>query len=378
MKVPLLDIDKQYAPLKEELLQAIAAALEVQPVCNGPAVRQLEREIAEYSGCQFGVGVSSGTDGLLCSLMTLEIGDSSGGPRATEADRDEVITTAFTFFATGGAIWRSGARPVFVDIDPVTFNIDPARIEAAITPRTRAIMPVHLYGQVADMDAICEIADRHGLAIIEDAAQAIGAGQGERKAGAFGTAGVFSFYPTKNLGAPGDAGMIVTQDSELAEKLAFFRNHGSAGSYLHTWVGGNFRMDSIQGALISVKLKHLAAWENARREHAAIYNERLAGCEGVTTPVELQGNRHVYNQYVIRSERRDELRAYLSDNGIASAMFYPLGLHQQPCFASLGYKEGDFPLTEQASHEVLALPISHEITEEQIRCTAEAIRAFSA
>ncbi|MHC4294425.1 MAG: DegT/DnrJ/EryC1/StrS family aminotransferase, partial [Planctomycetota bacterium] len=249
MQVPICDIAAQYAPLREEILQAVTEALEVQPVCNGPAVRKLEAQIAEYSTCVAAVGVSSGSDALLCSLMALGIGPG-----------DEVITTPFTFFATVGAIARVGARAVFVDIEPDTFNIDPEKIPSALTKKTKAILPVHLYGQMAEMDRIAQIAEQHELYIIEDAAQSIGASHKSRKAGSLGTVGCFSFYPTKNLGAPGDAGMIVTQDTHLADKIMKFRNHGQSGPYYHDWVGGNFRMDSVQAAVLLVKLRHLDEW----------------------------------------------------------------------------------------------------------------------
>jgi len=366
MDIPMLDLRAQYAAIRQEVLAAVSEALDVQPVCNGPAVRLLERRIAEYSAATAAVAVSSGTDALLCSLMALEIGPGN-----------EVILPPFTFFATAGCVRRAGARPVFVDIEPDTFNLDPAKIEQAITDRTKAIVPVHLYGQVAEMDLILAIAESRGLYVIEDAAQAIGAEYKGRKAGSMGTAGCLSFYPTKNLGAVGDAGMILTQDAALAEKMEKLRNHGQSRTYYHDWVGGNFRMDSVQAAALSVKLRHLDDWSARRRRNAARYDELLAGCPGVVTPTVRPHNISVFNQYVIRTPRRDELRAFLKDSGIATGVYYPLGLHEQPCFKDLGYEAGDFPESEKAAREVLALPIYPELTDEQIEYVAGKIREFA-
>ncbi len=365
MTVPLLDLKPQYAALADQLRPAVEEVLQSQVLINGPAVAKLEAAIAAYSDAQAGVGVSSGTDALLCALMGLDIGPDH-----------EVITTPFTFFATAGSIARVGAKPVFVDIDPVTFNIDPARIEAAITPRTRAIMPVHLFGQVADMDPIMAIAKRHNLAVIEDAAQAIGATYRGKKAGSIGTAGCFSFFPTKNLGGPGDGGMIVTQDTKLAARLTALRNHGSQVRYYHQEVGANFRLDTLQAAYLLVKLPHLDGWSAKRRQNAALYDQLLANVPQVTTPQVTAGNVSIYNQYVIRVEKRDDLRAFLAENGVGSEVYYPLCMHQQACFANLGYKTGDLPESERAASEVLALPIFPELAEAQITYVGGKIAEF--
>lgn len=367
MQVPLLDLKAQYAELRDDILPAVEAVLDSQLCCNGPACRDLEAQVAEYCQAPAAVSVSSGTDALLAALMALEVGEG-----------DEVIMPPFTFFATAGVVWRVGARPVFVDIDPVTFNIDPSKIEAAITPATKAIIPVHLYGQCADMDPILAIAEKHGLAVLEDAAQSIGATYKGKPACSMGDLGALSFYPTKNLGACGDAGMVITRREDLAGKLESIRNHGQGNTYIHDVVGGNFRMDSIQAVVLSIKLKHLDAWSAARRSHAAIYDEALADVDAVTTPKILDGNESIYNQYVIRAKDRDALRAHLGEQGIASGIYYPLSLHQQDCFASLGYKEGDFPESEKAAKEVLALPIHPELTAEQQQLVIEQIKAFYA
>ena len=367
MQVPLLDLRAQYAQIKDEIVPAVQAVLESQDCCNGQAVREFEQQVAEYSDTAEAVGMSNGTDALLCSLMTLGIGCG-----------DEVITTTFTFFATAGTIIRTGAKPVLVDIDPDTYNIDPAKIAAAITDKTRAIMPVHLYGQMADMDAIMAIAKKHDLHVIEDAAQAIGADQNGRKAGSIGETGCLSFYPTKNLGAMGDAGMVLTQDSELAGRLRATMIHGGSKQYHHEWVGGNFRMDSIQGAVLSVKLRHLDSWTAARQANAARYNELFADCPAVTTPTLMQGNTHIYHQYVIRTPRRDQLAEHLRAQQIACGIYYPLCLHQQPCFKDLGYAVGDFPESERATTEVLALPVCPEISSEQVEHVADEIKSFLA
>ncbi|MCD6303458.1 MAG: DegT/DnrJ/EryC1/StrS family aminotransferase [Planctomycetes bacterium] len=367
MNVPLLDLKAQFASIREEVMPAVEAVIASQYFINGPAVGELEAAVARYCGCKAAVGVSSGTDALLASLMTLGIGSG-----------DEVITTPYTFFATAGSIWRSGAKCVFVDIEPDTFNIDPERIEAAITGRTRAIMPVHLFGQVAEMEPILALAEKHGLYVIEDAAQAIGALHKDRKAGSFGTTGCFSFFPSKNLGGFGDGGMIVTQDEELAERLRWCRGHGGRDKYHNVFVGGNFRLDTLQAAVLLVKLAHLDDWSAARRANARRYDELLAEVPQVTTPAVRPYNRSIYNQYVIRVPRRDELRAFLKENGIGTAVYYPVSLHRQECFAALGYKEGDFPESERAARETLALPVYPELTGEQIAYVAGKIREFFA
>ncbi len=349
MQVPLLDLKAQYATIKDEVLAAVAEVLESQVCIGGPKVAELERKIAALCGCKYAVGVSSGTDALLNSMMSLDIGPG-----------DEVITTPFTFFATAGSIARTGAKPVFVDIDSRTYNIDPELIEAAVTPRTKAIVPVHLFGQVADMDPIMDIAARHGLAVIEDAAQAISATYKGRQAGTIGTAGCFSFFPSKNLGGAGDGGMIVTNDDKLYERLVVMRNHGSKPKYYHRYVGGNFRLDPLQAAVLLVKLPHLSEWSEARRRNAAWYDRRFAGT-AVVTPYVNPDCVSIYNQYVIRVERRDELVARLKANDIGVEIYYPVPMHLQKCFADLGYKEGDLPESERVARLVLALPVYPEL-----------------
>ncbi len=365
MNVPFLDLKAQFATIKDEMLPAIEAVMESQYFINGPEVRELEKLVAEYSECKAGIGVSSGTDALLCSLMTLGIGPG-----------DEVITTSYTFFATAGSIWRTGARPVFVDVEPDTLNIDATKIEAAVTEKTKAIMPVDLFGQVVDMDPIMEIAAKRELHVVEDAAQAIGATYKDRKAGSIPTVGCFSFFPSKNLGGLGDGGMIVTQDEQLADRLLQCRNHGSKPKYYHKWVGGNFRLDTLQAAGLIVKLRHLDDWSAKRRQNAARYDQLFADCEQVVTPVVRDYNVSIYNQYVIRAPKRDELQAFLKEQGIGTAIYYPLSLHEQECFKELGYKRGDFPVSEQAAQETLALPIFAELTDEQIQYVAGKVKEF--
>ncbi len=360
MKVPLLDLKAQYATIREEVLTAVSNVLETQVCIGGPKVAELEREVAALSGCKYAVGASSGTDALLNTMMSLGLGPG-----------DEVITTPFTFFATAGCIARTGATPVFVDIDSRTYNIDPALIEAAVGPRTKAIVPVHLFGQMADMDPIMEIAARHGLAVIEDAAQAISATYKGRQAGSIGTAGCFSFFPSKNLGGAGDGGMIVTNDEALFERLALMRNHGSKPKYYHQHVGGNFRLDPLQAAILMVKLPHLNEWSEARRRHASWYDAHFAGT-GIVTPYISPDCMSIYNQYVIRTENRDELMAHLKANEIGVEIYYPVPMHLQQCFAHLGYKNGDLPESEKAAEGVLALPVYPEMTlamQEQVVAT---------
>jgi dTDP-4-amino-4,6-dideoxygalactose transaminase len=366
MRVPLLDLKAQYATIREEVLAAATEVLDSQVCIGGPKVAELERRVAELSGAAHGVGVSSGTDALLLSLMALGIGQCPG---------DEVITTPFTFFATAGSIVRVGATPVFVDIDPRTYNIDPALIEAAITPRTRAIMPVDLYGQVCGIDAVVKIAERHGLFVIEDAAQSIGAQFKGRRAGSMGTVGCFSFFPSKNLGAAGDGGMVVTSDGELAERMRMLRNHGASPKYFHKLVGGNFRLDPLQAAILLVKLPHLEAWSEARRRNAQFYNRAFAG-SAVQTPWISPDCVSIYNQYVIRVNARDPLMAQLKAEGIGTEIYYPRALHEQECFANLGYRPGDCPEASRAAAEVLALPIYPELTEEMRQAVADAVLAF--
>jgi dTDP-4-amino-4,6-dideoxygalactose transaminase len=367
MTVPGLDLKGQFAALKPQIMAALEEVLDSQYLINGPTVHQLEDAIAGYCHCAAAVGVSSGTDALVVSLMALGLGPG-----------DEVITTPYTFFATAGSISRVGAKPVFVDIDPITFNLDPAKLGTAITSRTKAIIPVHLFGQTADMDPILAIAREHRLAVIEDACQSIGATYRGRFAGSMGIAGCLSFYPTKNLGGAGDAGMVVTQDIALGERIAIFRNHGMQPRYYHKWIGGNFRLDTLQAAYLLVKLRHLDQWSAQRRQHAGVYDQLLAAVPAVTTPKIADGNVSIFNQYVIRAPRRDELRAFLKSRGIDSEVYYPVSLHEQECFKSLGYKKGDFPHSETAAAESLALPIFPELTPAQIEYVAASIRVFFA
>jgi dTDP-4-amino-4,6-dideoxygalactose transaminase len=367
IRVPLLDLAAQFESIRDELMPALDSVIESQRFINGPEVAALEKQIAEYTDCAAAVGVSSGTDALIVSLMALEIGAG-----------DEVITTPYTFFATAGSIWRVGAKPVFVDIEPDTFNIDSGQIESAITERTKAIIPVHLFGQTAEMDPILEIAARRGLAVIEDAAQAIGARYRGHSAGSLGRVGCFSFFPSKNLGGLGDGGMVVTRDERLGARLMQCRNHGSAPKYYHAWVGGNFRLDTLQAAALIVKLKHLEQWHAARRANAARYDELLADLEGVVTPVVRTHNQSIYNQYVVRVPRRDACQKFLGEHGIGSAIYYPLSLHQQECFATLGYSAGAFPESERAAAETLALPVHPELDDEQIRHVVAVLAEFVA
>jgi dTDP-4-amino-4,6-dideoxygalactose transaminase len=368
MKVPLLDLKPQYRALKSELDAALLRVSESQHFILGPEVKALEAATAKYSGCRFGIGLSSGTDALLIALMALDIGAG-----------DEVITSPYTFFATAGTIARAGAKPVFVDIEPGTFNISPDAIERAITPKTRAIMPVHLYGQMADMDRIMEIARRHGLRVIEDAAQAIGSEDAKgRRACSIGDIGCLSFFPTKNLGAFGDAGACVTNDEQLAAKLLKLRVHGMEPKYYHQLIGGNFRLDEIQAAVLNVKLPHLDSWSAARQRNAAFYDAAFAraGIRGLVTPPPApRGARHIYNQYCIRVPRRDELRAHLTQQGVGAEIYYPLPLHMQECFAYLGHRPEDFPESLRASRESLALPIYPELDESQLQYVVDKIAA---
>lgn len=363
MNVKLLDLQAQYLPLRAEIRRAIDEVCDTQQLILGPHVEKFEKALASYCGTKHAIGVSSGTDALLCSLMA--IGIEPG---------DEVICPSFTFFATAGCISRLGAVPVFVEIDPQTFNIDPAKIEAKITSKTKAIMPVHLFGQMASMDAINAIASKHNLKVIEDAAQAIGAKRDGKPACSWGFAGCLSFYPTKNLGAFGDGGAICTNDDKFAEVCRKMRVHGSGHTYYHEMVGGMFRLAAIQAAVLTIKLPHLNSWHEARRRHAAIYNAMFEGSK-VTAPKIEPHNHSVYNQYVIRVPDRDRVKAALSEKGIGCAIYYPLPLHLQPCFKNLGYKQGDLPITEQACHDVLAIPVYPELEESHVKFVAEQILA---
>ena len=348
MAIPLLDVVKMHEPIRDELVAAMTEVLDSGRFINGPYVETFERELAAYTGAARAMGVTSGSDALIVPLMAFDVQPG-----------DEIITSAFTFFATAGAIVRCGATPIFADIDPVTFNIDPDAIEAKITDKTVGIMPVHLFGQSADMTRINAIAEKNGLWVLEDAAQSIGARHHGAMCGAMGTAGTYSFYPAKNLGAIGDGGAIVTNDEELADKLAVLREHGSKPKYYHSLVGGNFRLDALQAALLSVKLPHLKGWEAGRRAAAAAYAELLTGDERFVTPVEVDGNHHVFNQYELRVKdgKRDAAVAKLREAEIGHAIYYPVPLHLQKCFAGLGGREGDLPVTEQACGEVVGLPI---------------------
>ncbi|MFN7624416.1 MAG: DegT/DnrJ/EryC1/StrS family aminotransferase [Acidobacteriota bacterium] len=355
--IPLLDLKAGYAPLREEIRAAIDRVVESQIFINGSEVEGLEEEVAVYSQCRYGIGVSSGTDALLAALMAIDIQPG-----------DEIITSPYTFFATAGTIWRLGAKPVFVDIDPQTYNMDtsPAGgLEAAITPRTKAIMPVHLYGQMTEMDPLMEIAAKYNLTVIEDAAQAIGAEYKGRRAGSIGHLGCFSFFPSKNLGGFGDGGMVTANDEALAERVRLLRGHGAFPKYYHKFVGGNFRLDALQAAVLRVKLKHLDSWSAGRQRNAAVYRELFAqaGLGQVGLPVEAPHRRHIYNQFVIRVPHRDELIAHLKKNNIGNEIYYPVPLHLQECFASLGHQRGDFPASERAANETIALPIYPELSD---------------
>jgi dTDP-4-amino-4,6-dideoxygalactose transaminase len=377
MNVPLLDLKAQHATIKDEIEPAVAAVFASQYFINGPEVAACEAEIAAYSGCAAGVGVSSGTDALLLALMVENIGPG-----------DEVITVPYTFFATAGSIARTGATPVFVDIDPVTYNMAVSQIEAAITPKTKAIMPVHLYGQMADMDAIMAIAKKHKLIVIEDGAQAIGSENKGRRAGSLGDYGTFSFFPSKNLGGAGDGGMVVTQSLEKAERLKIFRNHGSEPKYYHKFIGGNFRLDALQAAVVRVKLRHLDSWTEARQANAVRYDALFADTGLVGGPVQLPNHpdtsnpdctcRHIFNQYVLRCENRDALRAHMTEAGVGTEIYYPVPMHLQECFADLGQGEGSFPESEAAAKETMAIPIYPELSEAQAVAVVDAVKAFYA
>ncbi len=372
MRVPLLDLKAQHAALREELRAAFERVLDTQQFILGEDVRLLETEIAHYTKTSHAVGCASGTDALLLALLALDIGPG-----------DEVVTTPFSFFATASAIARAGAVPRFADIEPRTCNLDPAALERAITPRTRALLPVHLYGQCAAMDELTDTATRHNLPVIEDAAQAIGAEDRGRRAGSMGAIGCFSFYPTKNLGAAGDAGIITTNDDALAERLRRLRVHGGLTEYLHTEVGLNSRLDTIQAALLRVKLPHLDGWSEARREHAATYTRLLdeAGLTEFVAPLHVRPDaQHIFHQYIVRvsDKRRDALIEHLKQHGVGTKVYYPVPLHLQECFRHLGYQEGDFPEAERAARETLALPMFPELTGDQQEYVVETIRRFFA
>ena len=385
MQVPLLDLKGQYAPLRAEIEKAIKEVCDEQRFVLGPRVAELEAKVADYCQTKHGLGLSSGTDALLLALMALDIGPG-----------DEVITTPFTFFATAGVVARLGARPFFCDIDPATFNLDPAAVEKAIAERCerkgdrlvnratggtiKALIPVHLYGQMADLDAFMRLAKRHRLAVIEDAAQAIGAALADgRRAGSIGDVGCLSFFPTKNLGAFGDAGMNVTNDSGLHERMRILRVHGGEPKYYHEVVGGNFRLDELQAAVLVIKLKHLDDWTKARQANAARYDELFRKAElddAIKVPPRVPGCRHIFNQYVIRTRKRDELRAHLAANGVGTEIYYPVPLHAQRCFAYLEHDPNDFPQAQKAAADVLALPIYPELKPEQLEYVVRQIAGF--
>jgi dTDP-4-amino-4,6-dideoxygalactose transaminase len=371
VNVPLLDLVAQYRAIKDEVLPAMMAVIEAQQFIMGGQVAQLEAAVAKVSHAKFGIGCASGTDALLLPLKALQLKPG-----------DEVITTPFTFFATAGAIHNAGGTPVFVDIDAGTFNIDPQAVAAALTPRTRAIIPVHLYGQMADMERLLQLAQKRHIPVIEDAAQAIGARRkidGEwRLAGELGWVTGYSFFPSKNLGAWGDGGMMVTSDAATAERLRKLRLHGGAKQYHHEEVGTNSRLDTLQAAVLLAKLPHLAAWSAARRDNAAYYTKGLAGVAGVRTPATDSANEHIFHQYTLRAERRDQLQARLKEQGIGSAIYYPIPLHQQECFAHLGYKTGSLPQSERAATEAISLPIYPELSHGQLDYVIETIRGFYA
>ena len=369
--VPLLDLQAQYRPIRDELLAAITRVCDSQRFIMGAEVEALERELAEYLRVPEAIAVSSGTDALLASMMGLGIGPG-----------DEVVTSTFSFFATAGCISRLGATPRLVDIDPATYNIDVSAVGAVLSPRTRAIVPVHLYGLCADMDALLAVAVEAGVPVIEDAAQAIGATYNGRAAGSMGVAGCFSFFPSKNLGAFGDAGLITTTDRRLAEKIRLLRNHGAEPKYFHKRIGGNFRLDAIQAAVLRVKLPHLPTWTSMRRANAGRYARLFAEAgltDRVTLPVEPEGCFHIYNQFVVRVPDRNRVRAHLAEHGIATEIYYPVPFHLQECFAHLGHSRGDFPEAERAADSTLALPIYGELTETQqeavVRTLAGAIHS---
>lgn len=375
MKVPLLDLKKQYRTIREEVLDITEKIYESQHFILGPHVEALEKDIADYCDTTYAVGVSSGSDALLISLMAAGIGP-----------QDRVVTSPYTFFATGGAIARVGATPVFVDIDPKTYNMDPEMLKSMLAGlpkgerRTiRAVMPVHLYGQCVDMSPILGIAEENGWIVIEDAAQAIGAEYRNQRAGSMGAFGCFSFFPSKNLGAFGDGGIVTTNDGQLNHKLRMLRGHGMEPKYYHSYVGGNFRLDSLQAAVVRIKLKYLDKWTEARCNNAEAYRELFAdvGLEPfIRSPID-RGDRHIYNQFVIAvSEKRDELRQFLTDAEIGTEIYYPLPLHLQKCFSQLGYKRGDLPNSEKAAEQTLALPIFPELTPDQQAYVVEKIKAF--
>jgi dTDP-4-amino-4,6-dideoxygalactose transaminase len=370
--VPLLDLTAQYRPLREEILQAITRVCDSQRFILGPEVEALERELAQMIGVDHAIAMSSGTDALLVALMALGIGPGA-----------EVITPTYSFFATAGCVVRLGATPVFVDVDPVTFNVDSSAVRRAMSPRTKAILPVHLFGLVADMDALLQVARDAGVPVIEDAAQAIGALSRGRQAGTMGLAGCFSFFPSKNLGAFGDGGLVTTSDASFAHELRLLRNHGAEPKYFHAKIGGNFRLDALQAAVLRVKAPHLAAWTDARRRNADRYrtmfhDARLDSAIGgvVRLPVEPAGHRHIYNQFVIRAPRRDALKSHLETRRVGTEVYYPVPFHRQECFAGVPTAANTYPISDDAAASSLALPIFGELTSGQQRHVVDSIAEF--
>lgn len=365
MRVPLLDLQAQYATIRDEIRPVVERVIESQQFILGPEVEAFEQEVAAYCGAKYAIGVSSGTDALLIALMAAGIGKG-----------DEVITTPYSFIATATSISRVGAIPVFIDIDPNTYTIDPKAIADEITDATKAIMPVHLFGQCAEMKPILDLAKQRNILVIEDAAQAIGAGQNGVKAGTMGAFGCFSFFPSKNLGGFGDGGLVTTNDDAFAQRVKELRQHGGKDKYRNAMIGINGRLDALQAAVLRVKLTHLDAWSAARREHAEYYTQAFQGMKEVQTPITAPGNTHIYNQYVLRVERRDELQAHLNAHQIGNAIYYPIPIHLQECYDILGYQETDFPAAEQAAAETIALPVYPELTRAQQDDVIETIHAF--
>lgn len=369
MTVPLLDLQAQFAPIRQPILDAIARVADSQRFIMGPEVEAFEREVALVTDTRHAIGVSSGTDAVLAALMALGIGPG-----------DEVVTSTFSFFATAGCVARLGAKPVLVDIEPESFNMDIVAAAGACTARTRALLPVHLFGQSADMSAVLALADEYKLKVVEDAAQAIGASDHGGVVGGIGDLGCFSFFPSKNLGAFGDAGLVTTNNDALADRVRLLRNHGMEPKYYHSIVGGNFRLDALQAAVLRVKLPHLASWTEARQANAARYRQMFADA-GVTAdvvvlPAERPDRRHIYNQFVIRVPDRDGLKRHLEANGVGTEIYYPVPFHLQECFAHLGYKPGAFPHAEKAAAEVLAIPIYPELTAEQQQYVVDQIAGY--
>ncbi len=365
MKVPFLDLKAQYASIRNEIATGLQEVLDNTAFAGGPFVKKFEKDFASFCQCELAIGVGSGTAAIWMALMALGVGKG-----------DEVITTTNTFIATAEAISFCGAQPVFIDIDEQTYNMNPELLEDAITPKTRAIIPVHLYGQMADMDPIMKIARKHELFVIEDACQAHGAEYKGRRAGSIGDAGCFSFYPGKNLGAYGEAGAVVTNNAELAERICMLRDHGQSEKYYHSIIGWNARMDGFQGAVLSVKLKHLPAWNEARRENAQLYSDFLAGVDDIITPAEAAHARHIYHIYAVCVQNRDKLISTLAEKDIDCGIHYPIPIHLQDAYRFMGYKEGSFPIAEKCADELVSLPMFPELTQEQIERVSDEIKSF--